>query len=500
MPSLYRPCVRWSWGRACIGLALWLVLNTVTVPPARADSPPNDFCSGAEVIPSDGPFPYYSSVTPDVSPATTLGDPPAPSCVIGAVDHSVWYRFTPTVTALYAFSVSDDTATTVPDTVMAVYSSANGCSGPLIEVACDDDAGGLKSALSVTLAATTNYFVVVWVSAASAPITNGYGGVQLKVSRPVMPANDTCAGAEIVPGGGPFPVLTAVTDTSLASTNADPGRPSCQPAVSRSIWYRFTPAVSSTYTISTCGGDTATTVYDTVMAIYSSASECLGPFSLLACNDDSCGPRAAITTALSRGITYYIVVWESGTDPYIPGETSVQLRISGFFPPSLMTEPATSITSTGAVLSATVNPNSVATTAWFDWGTTTNYSASTPFQLLGSGSGALAVKATLGGLTNHSYFFRIHATNLLGSSFGTNLSWAWDPARPKIHVVTPVQDSPVRLQFTGAPNQLYLVQASTNLSGWSLEGPANDLRNGDFDFLDPVKIVSGFRFYRLVLP
>jgi hypothetical protein len=481
-------------------LAAFLVVVTLFCRPAFALPPANDLCSGAEFIPGNGPFPYWSSITPDVSGATTAGDPPAPSCAASGVSRSIWYRFTPAVGGLYTLSVSDDTATTVPDTVMAVYTTANGCTGPFSQVACDDDQGGLKSAISTTLTAGTNYYIVVWVSDYSAPLTNGHGAVQLKVSHPVAPPNDNCSGAEIIPGSGPFPYLTASTDNSLATSAGDPPAPACQTNFSRSVWYQFTPAATSTYTLSTCA-DTATTVYDTLMAVYTSPNGCGGPFSQVACNDDSCDYRSAITTALNSGTTYYIVVWEAGNDPYTPGETTVQLRVSGFFAPAVTTLPATSITSTGALLHATVNPNGVATTAWFDWGTTTNYANSTPPQLLGSGASGIDLTATPNGpISNRTCYFRARATNVLGSTFGTNLNFAWVSARPAIKAPAHAANGAFNFQFTGAPGQLYLIQSSTNLVNWAGIGTATDSGNGSFLFQDANPANLPFRFYRILAP
>jgi hypothetical protein len=114
----------------------------------------------------------------------------------------------------------------------------------------------------------------------------------------VAPGNDSCAGAEVIPAAGPFPFLTSVTaDITDATSTGDPILPSCQTVVSRSIWYRFTPSTTATYTISTCSIDgTATTVDDTVMAIYTSSNgTCGGTLSELSttettdgCSDDEC--------------------------------------------------------------------------------------------------------------------------------------------------------------------------------------------------------------------
>ncbi|MBS1153016.1 MAG: hypothetical protein H6Q89_4714, partial [Myxococcaceae bacterium] len=106
------------------------------------------------------------------------------------------------------------------------------------------------------------------------------------------PPNDLCPGAEGIPASGPFPYLTATVpnlDEATTSTT-DPTR-TCQPNVSRSVWYTFSPAASGTYAIASCAeAPTASTVDDTVIAIYTSAGGCAGPFTQLAggCDDDSC--------------------------------------------------------------------------------------------------------------------------------------------------------------------------------------------------------------------
>jgi hypothetical protein len=162
----------------------------------------------------------------------------------------------------------------------------------------------------------------------------------------VAPANDLCAGAEVIPAAGPFPYLTAVTaDITDATGTGDPPLPSCQTNVSRSIWYRLTPSVTARYTISTCAFDgTSTTVDDTVMAIYTSAGGCAGPFTEIptggtsdGCDDDSCvseSLQSVITTQLTAGTQYYIVVWQFDVPPPTAGNTAVQLRVSRVLPPA----------------------------------------------------------------------------------------------------------------------------------------------------------------------
>jgi hypothetical protein len=116
--------------------------------------------------------------------------------------------------------------------------------------------------------------------------------------------------------------------------------------VTRSIWYRFTPTVTSDYTISSCAADgTATTVDDTVMAIYTSSSgACGGTFTELpstgitdGCGDDECVTevnQAVITTRLTAGTNYFIVVWLFDSAAPEPGNTAVQLKVIQQFLPN----------------------------------------------------------------------------------------------------------------------------------------------------------------------
>jgi hypothetical protein len=333
-------------------------------------APSNDLCAGAEVIPGDGPFPVFSS-TVDLTDATTGGDPPTPSCQSN-ISGSVWFAFTPATSGDYSLSVCADapTATTVEDTVLAIYSSTSACAG-LAELAggCDDDAcgpTGLQSSIgTIALTGGMTYDIVAWSYGAGAP-PPGATSLQLRVDRLVppgpAPANDRCEGAESIPGDGPFPYLTPVTaDISGATTTGDPPVPSCQPSVSRSIWYSFAPTESGRYTFSLCtDGPTGTTVKDTVLAVYTSAVACSGFVELPAgCDDDSCVSGAAQSSLAGIGLTagtrYDIVVWQYGSAAPAPGSSAVQMRVSrGAAPPNDRCVDATSLLPSVPVTGSTV--------------------------------------------------------------------------------------------------------------------------------------------------
>jgi hypothetical protein len=338
---------------------------TASILPLAA--PANDVCAQAAIIPGTGPFPYLTG-TYDLTYATSAGDPPLPSCQAN-VSRSVWFRFTPAVGGSYTLSLCSDapTGTTVDDTVLAVYEATGSCDGfAETPAGCDDDscsATDLQSvAAGVDLTAVTTYYIVAWKYGTIAPAP-GAGTVQLRVAQdPSGPAppNDRCEGAEVVPGSGPFPYLTSITtDISGATATGDPPAPACQPNVSRSTWYRFTPAASGRYTFSACAdAPTASTVDDTVIAIYTETSHCSGYAQVSGgCDDDSCLGEAAQSVLrgidLAQGTPYDVVIWHYGDVPPGAGNTTVQLRVSQVLAPENDTCVSAPAISLGAPADAT---------------------------------------------------------------------------------------------------------------------------------------------------
>ena len=90
--------------------------------------------------------------------------------------------------------------------------------------------------------------------------------------------------------------------------------------------------------------------------------------------------------------------------------------------PSVTTTDPTGITTNSATLNGTVHPNGLATAAYFEWGTTTNYGSVTALQLIGAGSGAVLLQANLGSLlTDTNYHYRLAASNSAGVSYGSDV-------------------------------------------------------------------------------
>ncbi len=93
--------------------------------------------------------------------------------------------------------------------------------------------------------------------------------------------------------------------------------------------------------------------------------------------------------------------------------------------PAVLTLAATSITSSGGTLNASVNPDNNSTTGNFQYGLSSTYSKSTSTQSVGSGGSTFAsMTAAITGLSAHTtYHFQAQATNAAGTSGGNDLTF-----------------------------------------------------------------------------
>jgi hypothetical protein len=104
-------------------------------------------------------------------------------------------------------------------------------------------------------------------------------------------------------------------------------------------------------------------------------------------------------------------------------------------PPAVSTLPVSRVTGTGATLNGNVNPKGLATTAWFEWGLTTNYGNATARTSVGAAD-PTNTSATVTGLTpTIAYHFRAAASNSVAVVYGTDTSFVAG------NVVTTLADS-----------------------------------------------------------
>jgi len=492
--SWARRVITQIWRRSVpLNLTHWLLRLALLPMASLAAPPPNDGCNGAEVIPADASFPYFTTLIPDVREATGRDDP-SPICTSNA-NHSVWYRFSPTNSAHYTCSVGTDSGTTLPDTDIAVYESPTAnCGGDLTLLACKEDEAGLLAAARTNLVEGKTYFIVVWTGLIEPMPPNT--ALRMKVSIAVAPTNDVCAGAYEIPSSG----LTDPIDTTLAGDVGDPPPPPCATnGLARGLWYRFTPTNNGPYVISTRDG---TTVADTLIAVYSVNVAC-GTRTDVACEDSGDG-KASVLTQLVAGRTYYIVVWDV-SEELILSETTVQLRVQPAPQPMVTTLSATNLTTSSGQLTALVNPNGSPTGIWFEWGETPQYGMRTAVARVGGGATTLFTNRFIAGYgPDLVYYFRAVATNAGGRVEGTDNTFMYSTVPPTISASSAGSNVIFSAQFEGNPGQVYQVFSSTNVTNprgaWEVIGRATYLGGGQFRFNDPNTAAHPHRFYYIGSP
>ena len=102
-------------------------------------------------------------------------------------------------------------------------------------------------------------------------------------------------------------------------------------------------------------------------------------------------------------------------------------------PPTILGSGAGTVTATGATVSATVNPNRVATTYTVQWGTTLAYGSSTAATSAGAGALDVVVNVPLTGLTSTTtYHARVVATSAGGTTYGADVTFTTSDLPPSV--------------------------------------------------------------------
>ena len=158
--------------------------------------------------------------------------------------------------------------------------------------------------------------------------------------------------------------------------------------------------------------------------------------------DEGAGP--SVSDASGHGLTGQL---QNGT-AWVTSGAAIDL-------PLAISLAATNVGATNATLTGTVNPNGIATTAYYEWGTTTGYGSFSATNSAGSGTNAAPLLATINGLTpGATYHYRLVATNNIGAGYGVDQSF-----------VTPVPGPGTALNLDGISDYIItpnLVSAFSN--------------------------------------
>ena len=147
-----------------------------------------------------------------------------------------------------------------------------------------------------------------------------------------------------------------------------------------------------------------------------------------------------MVAGLQSASTYYFAVTADNTSGL---ESAPSNEISYTVPtvvvstppglPVLATMAASSVTAASATLNGLVNPDGAATTACFEYGTSTNYGIDTAGMNLGTGVNSLAVNSLISGLLpGTAYHFHLVATNAVGSTAGADATFATPAIAPSV--------------------------------------------------------------------
>jgi hypothetical protein len=160
------------------------------------------------------------------------------------------------------------------------------------------------------------------------------------------------------------------------------------------------------------------------------------------------GPTAvsAAVTGLTPGRTYHFRL--DATNDAGTSHGSDQTFVSSAAP-TVTTKAASSVKDTSATLNGSVNPNGLATTVYFEYGTSTSYGTKTPAVSAGSGTGTKSVSAAVTGLTGGAtYHFRLVATNATGTTNGADQTFA-TAGKPILHTLAPTAVTGTSATLTG---------------------------------------------------
>jgi hypothetical protein len=157
-------------------------------------------------------------------------------------------------------------------------------------------------------------------------------------------------------------------------------------------------------------------------------------------------------TGLEAGRTYHYRLVASSPGGTTYGDDMVFATLG---PPTATTEPAVEITDKRARLTGLVNPNGLSTGYYFQYGKTTDYTYTVPFDAppgwnIGSGTSNQSVWTDIAALeVNTTYHYRVVATNSAGTTYGADRTFATLPFAPSASTQPPTEVGETSVKLNG---------------------------------------------------
>ena len=131
-------------------------------------------------------------------------------------------------------------------------------------------------------------------------------------------------------------------------------------------------------------------------------------------------PAANLPTATTYGVT----VTANNAGGTGTTAASATITVSTTPAPTVVTNAATNITTSGGTMNGSANPNGTSTNGYFQWGTSTAYGNTTASTALGSGNSSTPFAINLiNAPANTTYYYRAVATSSAGISYGNGVSF-----------------------------------------------------------------------------
>ncbi len=251
-------------------------------------------------------------------------------------------------------------------------------------------------------------------------------------------SSDTCSGGTVTPNGTCAVSVTftpSATGSRSGSLNfTDNASNSPQKVALSGTGIQPVPAVSTgsasaiTSNSATLGGSVNANGADTHVWFQYSTNSSMSGSQLTPQQDIGSGttsvPISASISGLNGSTTYYFQAAASNSAGANYGSV-VSFTTSGS-PPTVGTCLTTVITSNGATLECSVNPNGADTHAWFQYSTNSSMGSSqlTPQEDIGSGTSSVPISASISGLNpSTTYYFQAAASNSGGANYGSVVSF-----------------------------------------------------------------------------